>query len=181
MILFRKAPRAVIVLSFAGKQKIRILPTQGNKFDGVFFSELPYEQRRMVSDSSPKRVRQSQHGYSSPLVAHGHFGDTFASGCEMKTQSLEEPNRQACESEVSDRWAEKKMAALRGFKSFNMFQWFKTLKISGIDLNGLNQRLLSRLCAVSASALKIVAEDTFRVTKNTLRMRKNTSQEDNRY
>jgi hypothetical protein len=50
------------------------------------------------------------------------------------------------------------MAALRGFKSFNMFQSFKTLKISGIDLNGLNQRLLSRLCTLRASVVNALLD-----------------------
>ena len=43
--------------------------------------------------------------------------------------------------------------ARRAFKSFNMFQSFKTLKIYGIDWNGLNQRLRSRLCVLGVSAV----------------------------
>ena len=53
------------------------------------------------------------------------------------------------------------MTALRGFQSFDTFQSFQTLKQSGIDLNGLNvwnslnQRLRSRRCALSASAVSV--------------------------
>ena len=45
------------------------------------------------------------------------------------------------------------MTTLRGFQSFDMFQSFQTLKQAGIDLNGLNQRLRSRLCVLGVSAV----------------------------
>jgi hypothetical protein len=44
MILLRETLPAVIILSFAGKQKSWILPAEGNERDGVFFSEFSYEQ-----------------------------------------------------------------------------------------------------------------------------------------